>query len=120
VVPTNFELDLKTILTHILGVNEIEHVSNKYLQDAEDWVEGAIAHALDDFHVSDININFVLVQEVDVKVGQTFNVFYLPVQQVSTIHEFEYVLGEHHGDYVSDNNMGIKQNCMPSKPLELD
>jgi hypothetical protein len=33
------------------------------------WVEGANVHALDDFHVSDVNINFALVHEVDVKAG---------------------------------------------------
>jgi hypothetical protein len=53
VVLTNFELDLKTTLTHVLGIDEIDHVSNKYLQDVEDWVEGATTRALDDFHVSD-------------------------------------------------------------------
>jgi hypothetical protein len=79
VVLTNFELDLKTIWTHVLGVDEIDHVSNKYLQDAKDWVEGATVHALDDFHVLDININFALVQEVDLKIGQTFSASYLPV-----------------------------------------
>jgi len=52
VVPTNFELDLKKILTHVLGVNEIDHVSNKYLQDAKDWVEGATAHASIDENVT--------------------------------------------------------------------
>jgi hypothetical protein len=53
VVPANFELDLKTTLIHVLGIDEIDHVSNEYLQDLEDWVEGVTTCALDDFHVSD-------------------------------------------------------------------
>jgi hypothetical protein len=64
-----FELDLKTTSTHVLGTNEIDHDSKKYPQDAKDWVEGTIACALNDFYVLEINIDFALIQEVDVKVG---------------------------------------------------
>ncbi len=120
VVPTNFEFDLKITLIHVSAIDKIDHVSNKYLHDVEDWVEDAIACALDDFHVSHININFALIQEVDAKVGQTFSASYLPIQQVSTIHDFSYVLGKHHGDYVLNSSMGIKQNHTPSKPSKLD
>jgi hypothetical protein len=79
VVPTNFELDLKTTLIHVLGIDEIDHVSNKYPQDAKDWVGGTTIRALDDFHVSYINIDFALVQKVNVKAGQTFNAFHSPI-----------------------------------------
>ncbi len=58
---TSFELDFKTILTHVLGVDEIDHVSKKYPRDAEDWVDGATTCASNDFHVLDINIDFALV-----------------------------------------------------------
>jgi hypothetical protein len=48
-------------------VDEIDHVSKKYHEDAKDWVEGIIVCALDDFHVLKININFALIKEKDVK-----------------------------------------------------
>lgn len=79
VVPIGIELDLKTTLIHVLNVDEIDHVSKKYPHDVEDWVKGATICASNDFHVLNININFALVQEVDIKAGQTFSAFYPPV-----------------------------------------
>jgi hypothetical protein len=38
----------------------------------------------------------------------------LLVQQVLAIHDLTYVSEEHHGDYVSEVKMGIKQNHTPS------
>jgi hypothetical protein len=60
-------LDPKTTATHVSSEDEIDHVSKKYPHDAKGWVEGATTCASNDFHVSDININFALFQEVDVK-----------------------------------------------------
>ncbi len=60
-IPIGFELDLKTISIHVLGGDEIDHVSKKYPHNAEDWVEGITANASNAFHVSDINIDFALV-----------------------------------------------------------
>jgi hypothetical protein len=36
------------------------------------------------------------------------------------IHDFNYVSGEHHGNYVLKINMGIKQDRTPSEPSKLD
>jgi hypothetical protein len=47
-VPISFEFDPKTILTHVLDTNEIDHVSKKYPHDVKDWVEGGTACALND------------------------------------------------------------------------
>jgi hypothetical protein len=58
-----------TTSTHVLGKDELDHVSKNYLQDVEGQIDIVIAYALNDFHVSDVNINFALNQEVDVKVG---------------------------------------------------
>jgi hypothetical protein len=44
--------------THVSSGDEINHVSKKYLHDVKGWVEGTITRALDNFHVSDINIDF--------------------------------------------------------------
>jgi hypothetical protein len=66
-IPTSFELDPRTTSTHVLGANEIDHVSKKYHEDAKDWVEDIVVHAWNDFHASKININFALIKEVDVK-----------------------------------------------------
>jgi hypothetical protein len=52
-----------------LGVDEIDHVSKKYHEDAKDWVEGLIVCASYDFHGAKININFALIKEVDVKIS---------------------------------------------------
>jgi hypothetical protein len=60
-------LDPNTTLTHILGKDDLNHISKNYLQDVEVQVKVATAHALDDFHVSNVNIDFGLVQEVNVK-----------------------------------------------------
>lgn len=60
-VPIGFELDLKTILTHVLNEDEIDHDFKKHPQDVKDWVEGTTTRASNDFHVSDININFTLI-----------------------------------------------------------
>lgn len=60
-VPSGSDLDPKTILTHVLGANEIDHDLKKYPQDAKDWVEGGIVHALNDFYVLDIYIDFALI-----------------------------------------------------------
>jgi hypothetical protein len=94
-------LDPKTTSTHVSSEDEIDHVSKKYPHDAKGWVEGVATCASNDSHVSDININFALVQEVDVKASYIVNAFDLPVQQVSAIHDLAYVVGEHHGAYVS-------------------
>jgi hypothetical protein len=75
---------------------------------------------LDDFHISDANIYFALVQEVDVKASQTISASFLLVQQVSMIQDLGYVSAKHHGDYVLKINMGIKQDHMPSVPSKLD
>jgi hypothetical protein len=40
-----------------------------YPQDVEGWVEVVIANASNDFHVLGVNIDFALVQEMDVKIG---------------------------------------------------
>jgi hypothetical protein len=75
----NFELDLKTSSTHVSSIDEIDHVLKQYLHNVENWVEGTTACASYDFHVLDINIDFALVQEVDVKASQTFSAFYPPI-----------------------------------------
>jgi hypothetical protein len=36
------------------------------------------------------------------------------------IHDLGYVSGEHHDDYVSKINMGIKQDHTPLEPSKLD
>jgi hypothetical protein len=36
------------------------------------------------------------------------------------IHDFSYVLVEHHGNYVLNINMGIKQDRTPLEPSKLD
>lgn len=79
-IPIGFELDPKITSIHVSRVDEIDHVSKKYPHGVKDQVEGTIVRALNDLHVSNININFALVQEVDVKTNQTFSAFYLPVQ----------------------------------------
>lgn len=71
-----------------------------------------------DFHSLDVNIYSALIQEVDVKAGQTISSFSPPVEQVLVIHELGYVSVEQHGDYVSKMNMGIKQSCTPSVPSQ--
>jgi hypothetical protein len=58
---------MKTTSVHVSSEDEIDHVSKKYLHDVKGWVEGAPTCASNDFHVSDIIINFALVQEVDVE-----------------------------------------------------
>ncbi len=70
-----------------------------------------------------VNIDFAIAQEVDVKAGQTISSFSPPIQQVSTIHDLGYVLTKQHGDYVLEMNMGIKQDHMPlvpSKPHQVN
>jgi hypothetical protein len=55
---------------------------------------------------------------VNVKASQTISASSSPIQQVSTIHDLGSVSTKHHGDYVSEINMGIKQDytsIMPSK-----
>ncbi len=64
----------------------------------------------------DVNIDFALIQEVDVKANQAVNSSSPPVKQVLVIHELGYVSVEQHGDYVLKMNMGIKQDCTPSVP----
>ncbi len=118
VIPIGFELDLKTTSTHVSSMDEIDHALKKYPLDAEHWVEGAIIRAFDDFHVSNKNINFALVEEVDVKANQTLSASYSFVQQISAIHGLSYVSRKHHGDYVLEIKMGIKQDRTPSKPLK--
>jgi hypothetical protein len=54
-------LDLRTTLVHLLRADEIDHVSKKYPQDVADWVEGTTANASNDFHVSNIIIDFTVV-----------------------------------------------------------
>ncbi len=56
----------------------------------------------------DVNIDFALVQEVDVKTNQVVNASSPPIQQVLVIHDLGYVLAEHYSDYVLEINMGIK------------
>jgi hypothetical protein len=58
---TGFELDLKITLTHVLGENDIDHVSKKFPHNGKGWVENATTHLLDVFHISDVNIDFALV-----------------------------------------------------------
>jgi hypothetical protein len=99
-----------------LGGDEFDRVSKNYPWDSEGQIEVVIAHALDDFHISYANIDFALIQEVDVKASQIINVFFSLVQQVSAIQDLGYVSANHHGDYVLKINMGIKQNYMPSVP----
>jgi hypothetical protein len=57
----------KTTLIHVSSRNDIDHVSKKFFHDVEGWVESAIARLSNDFHVSNVNTNFVLVQEMDIK-----------------------------------------------------
>ncbi len=106
-------MDPNTTLIHVSSGDEFDHVSKKDPHKVVGWIEGATTGALDDFHVLDVNINFALVQEMHVKIGQTVNASSSLVQQILAIHDLHYVLGEHHGDYVSKNNVGIKQNHMP-------
>jgi len=88
-IPTSFELDPNTTLIHVSGGNDLDHVSKNYPQDVEGQVEVAIVHASNDFHVSDVNIDFGLVQKVDVKACQTIS---SSSSLISTIHDFNYVL----------------------------
>jgi hypothetical protein len=55
---------------------------------------------------------------MDVKVGQIVSSSSLPIKQVLTIHDLSYVSIEHHGDYISKMNMGIKQDYVPLVPSE--
>jgi len=48
-----------------LGADDFDHVLKNFIQDAKLGVEVAITHALDDFHISNVNIDFG--QKVDVK-----------------------------------------------------
>jgi hypothetical protein len=68
----------------------------------------------------DVNINFVLIQEMDVKANQIVSASSPLVQQVLVIHDLGYVLAKHYSDYVLEINMGIKQDRTPLVPLELD
>jgi hypothetical protein len=43
-----------------LGEIELDHVLKNYPPNAEGWVEVATIDALNDFHVSNVNINFSL------------------------------------------------------------
>jgi hypothetical protein len=72
-------LDPKTILTHVSGGDHIYHVLKKIPHDAKGWVGTIIACLSNVFHVLDVNINFALFQEVDVKANQIINAFYPPV-----------------------------------------
>jgi hypothetical protein len=56
-----------TTSIHVSGENNVDHLSNNYPQDVEGQVGVATARASNDFHVSNVNIDFGLVQEVDVK-----------------------------------------------------
>jgi hypothetical protein len=47
--------------------DELDHVLKNYPPNVEGWVEVATIDALNDFHFSNVNINFSLDQEVDVK-----------------------------------------------------
>jgi hypothetical protein len=105
-------------LTHVSGGDEVDHVLKNYLQDAESSIEVATIRASDDFHVSNVNIDFALIHEVGVKASQTVNSSFAPIQQVSIIHYLSYVSVEQDGDYVSKMNMGIKQDRTPSVPSE--
>ncbi len=106
-------------MIHVSSGDDLDHVLKNYLQDVEGRVEVTTAHASDDFHVSNANnIDFGLVQEMDVKANQIVSSSSPPV---STIHDLGYVLAEH-GDYVSEMNMGIEQDptpLMPSKPHQV-
>jgi len=53
---------------HVLGKDDLDHVSKNYLCYVEVWVEVTTTRASNDFHVSNVNIDFGLVQEMDVKV----------------------------------------------------
>ncbi len=67
--PTCFEFDLNTTSSHVWSEDELDHVLKNYPQDVEGWVEVVIANASNDFHVLGVNIDFALVQEMDVKIG---------------------------------------------------
>ncbi len=60
-------MDPNITSTHVSGGDELDHVLKNYPQDVEGWVEAINVHASYDFHVLDGNINFALVQEVNVK-----------------------------------------------------
>jgi hypothetical protein len=60
-------LDPKTTSIHVSNEDDIDHVSKKFPHAAKGWVENASAHLLDVFHVLNVNTDFALVQEVDVK-----------------------------------------------------
>jgi hypothetical protein len=90
-VLTSFEFDPNITSTLILCANEFDHVLKNYPQVAKGRVEVAIANASNDFHVLNVNIDFALGQEMDVKASQTINSSYLPIEQVSTIHDLGYV-----------------------------
>ncbi len=57
-VPTSFEFDPNTILTHVSSGDELDHVLKNYSQDAKGRVDVAITNALNDFHVLNVNIDF--------------------------------------------------------------
>jgi hypothetical protein len=112
-IPIGFKLDPNTILIHVLGEDEHDHVLKNYFQDGEGWVEVATTNASNDFHVWDVNINFALVYEVDFNVGETISSSFSLVEQVLTIHDLGYISIKQHGDHVSKMNMRIKQDHMP-------
>lgn len=74
-----FELDPETISTHVLNENNIDHVSKTFPHNVKGWVESTIVHLLNVFHVSDVNTNFALIHEVDVKANQIVSASYLPI-----------------------------------------
>jgi hypothetical protein len=62
-VPTSFEFDSSTISTHVSSRDELDHVLKNYSQDAKGWVEVTTTNALNDFHVSNVNIDFAYARK---------------------------------------------------------
>jgi hypothetical protein len=73
--------NLITLLTHVLKVDAIEHVSTKQhpqVLNAQALIDDTNHHALEVFHVLDTNVDFVDVREVDVKLDETSIAFGRP------------------------------------------
>jgi hypothetical protein len=70
--------NLITLLTCVLIVDAIEHVSMKQhfqVSNAQALIDDTNHHALEVFHVSNTNVDFINVREVDVKLDETSSAF---------------------------------------------
>jgi hypothetical protein len=69
-------------------------------------------------HVLNINVDYVNVKEVGIKVGQLSSVVGGPIQQPWLIHDFNYVLGQGQRDHILQINWYINHDLSerPSEP----